>query len=79
LQVLPNPALEPEIHRKVEATILRLGLRDPLSIKSKKRWVIPFCQGELSFDFLKKNAPFIAFEIERQGILAESPQIMGLV
>ena len=42
------------------------------------RWVIKYGKGEFPFSFLKENAPFIAYEIERQGIVNKIPEIMTL-
>lgn len=79
LQVLANRQLPDEIIQKIETTIMRLKLRDDRSIDSRKRWVIDFCKSDITFSFLKRHAPFIAFEIERQGILNDLPKIMNVV
>jgi hypothetical protein len=51
-----------------EATINILGLNeDEALITERSNYVLGYQIGEYSFDYLKKQAPFIAIEIERQG------------
>lgn len=76
LQVLPNPDLTDDIIDQVQKTIFRLRLNSGLCIKSRLRWVLPFSQGKISFDYLKENAPFIAYEIERQMIIDKMSDII---
>ena len=77
LQVAPNPSLQPDISLKVTSTILRLRLNHNLCIRSRKRWIIDLCQGEIPFNYLERNAPFIAQEMIRQGIVSDIKTIMG--
>lgn len=67
LQVFPNPALPENDKNRVISTIKRLRLNHELCIKSRKRWLISLREGNIDFVFLRKNAPFIAYELERQG------------
>lgn len=51
-----------------EATIIILRLNeDENLITERSNYVLGYQIGEYSFDYLKKQAPFIALEIERQG------------
>ncbi len=79
LQVLANRQLPTEVQQKIEITIEKLGLRDEVSIKSRYRWLKKYNEYNNPFQFLKDNAPFIAYEIGRQGILNDLPKIMSLI
>ena len=68
LQVKANSTLNPDDTDLVWRTIDRLRLNDERSIKSRQRWVRDFCEGHFAFDYLMKNAPFIAYELLRQGL-----------
>lgn len=58
-------------------TIIRLGLNDEgTCLKSRIRWVLDFCNDDISFAHLKKNAPFIAYELERQNLCSTIKSIM---
>jgi len=53
----------------VQATIDRLGLNDEgTCLKARCNFVNLYCQGHVDFEYLEKDAPFIAHELKRQGL-----------
>jgi len=68
--VRPQGDLEPAIQQEVQATIERLGLNDEgTCLKSRVKWVSDYCSPNgIPFDYLRRHAPFIATELERQGL-----------
>lgn len=68
-QVIPRADLEPEYKARVQATIdrLKLNVRDCLSIREE--YASNYFQGDISLAYLRRRAPFLAREIERQGHL----------
>jgi hypothetical protein len=68
--VSPNPHLDPTIKQLILATINRLGLNDEgTCLKSRVKWLRDYCSPSgIPFDFLRRHAPFIAAELERQGL-----------
>lgn len=79
LQVVANPDLSYEGREKISATIKRLRLNNGLCIKARKRWVAPLVRGKISFDFMKERAPFLAYEMERQGLVDKISEVMEFV
>lgn len=41
-----------------------------------QNWILSYCKGEITFNFLKKAAPFIAHELERKGLKKKVTQMM---
>jgi hypothetical protein len=77
LQVVARPDLSDELKKAVEDTIKRLKLNDDdTCVQDRQDWLLPFCAGEITFDFLKRRAPFIAEQLERQGLVADIVSIM---
>jgi len=76
LLIKPNPALSQSQKKKVIATIRRLKLNDDdTCVQARQHWVEAFCTG-CPFDFLKRHAPFIAYELQRQNLLETIALIM---
>jgi hypothetical protein len=75
--VKPHSDLEPDILQRVQATIDRLGLNDEgTCLKSRVKWLKDYCVPDgIPFDYLRRHAPFIATELERQGLTATIRQI----
>ncbi|MGD1102697.1 MAG: hypothetical protein ABSA59_11575 [Terriglobia bacterium] len=75
--VRPQPDLDPEIQQQVQATIDRLGLNDEgTCLKSRVDWLSEYCcQDGIPFDYLRRHAPFIAAELERQDLTAAIREI----
>jgi hypothetical protein len=69
--VTPNSGLAPAQSSKVQVTIDRLGLNDEgTCLKSRVRWLMDYCTNGISLDYLRRNAPFIVAELERQHLEA---------
>jgi hypothetical protein len=69
--VTPNANLTPPDSEVVQRTINRLGLNDEgTCLKSRVQWLRDYCSNEISFDYLRRNAPFIVAELERQNLAA---------
>lgn len=77
LQVYPNPSLPEQNKAKVNATIQRLRLNDENSIESRRRWIIDLSRKDIPFEYLQRKAPFIAYELERQGLTQKIQHMMG--
>ncbi len=71
LLVRPESNLLASEKQAVLETIERLQLNaDESLINTRLRWVLEYCDGHIDFDYLKRMAPFIAYEIERQDLKA---------
>ena len=70
MKVVPNDSLTPEIIKPVEDTIKRLKLNDPDCIEARSNYYEEYISREdpLPFRLLKKWSPFVAMEVERQGL-----------
>jgi len=77
LLVIPSRNLEPAIEQKVTTTIRILGLNDEHTcIKSRARYIENYCRHDISFSYLRGEAPFIAKELERQNLVDRIREIM---
>ncbi|HEX8070836.1 MAG TPA: hypothetical protein VF546_12845 [Pyrinomonadaceae bacterium] len=78
LQVKPADGLDDTLTAQVWATITRLKLNhDGTCLKARERYVKNYCKGCITMEFLWEEAPFIAYELERQGLVATINDIMG--
>ena len=78
LFVKPAPNLSRHMANRVSATIARLQLNDEgTCIKARERYVKQYCQGLIDFALVEREAPFIAFELTRQGLEDAIKTIMG--
>jgi len=77
LAVKPNPALSAFQAKQVIATRDHLGLNDEICMVSRLRWIRDFCRRSITFEYLKQNAPFIAYELERQNLVEKITLMMG--
>jgi hypothetical protein len=69
--VKPHPDLGRIRRRRVQATIIRLGLNDEgTCLKSRVKWLREYCSNDISLDHLRRHAPFIVAELDRQGLTA---------
>jgi uncharacterized protein (TIGR02646 family) len=68
LMVRPNAVLPPKIADQVQKTIDRLRLCDQISVKARLDWIGPFRDGDCSIRLLERRAPFLAYELKRQGL-----------
>ena len=55
----------------VMKTIKRLDLNGERCSRKRQEWLDPYLEGEVTFSLLKKRSPFIASELERQGLVEE--------
>lgn len=76
LQLKPDELLPPDIQKRVTDTIARLRLNGSICIRSRKRWAMCYRDGKVSFEHLQQNAPFLAHEIERQGLVGRLHEIL---
>ena len=64
---------------RVDSTIKRLGLNDEgTCLKSRVKYLSDYCSGGISLDHFRRHAPFIVYELERQGNLANIREIFLL-
>jgi hypothetical protein len=69
--VTPSGDLSLADRQRVQVTIDRLGLNDEgTCLKSRVKWLRDYCTNDISFDYLRNNAPFIVAELERQNLAA---------
>jgi hypothetical protein len=78
LLLQPNATLSAESALAVDASIKRLRLNDENSIKSRLDWLLPYCQNVYPFDHVRQRSPFIAHELERQGLVDDIKQMMSM-
>ena len=76
--VKPNPKLATVNAKKVTDTITRLKLNDEISVRYRKSWIKDYCEGRISFEYLKDNAPFTAYELERQGLISKIASMLAM-
>ncbi|HHC24567.1 MAG TPA: hypothetical protein ENK58_04020 [Desulfobacterales bacterium] len=66
--IRPESALPPDTKKAVLNTIRILRLNEDEDLVAERQsWFEDFRTGQISFSFLKKKRPFIAYELERQG------------
>jgi len=66
----PGSALSSETKKAILNTIRILRLNEDEDLVAERQsWVEDFRNGQISFSFLKKKRPFIAYELERQGLV----------
>lgn len=68
-QVIPGPNAIGPVRQRVEDTITRLGLSDQECCSARAAYVTAYRNGDISLDYLQRRAPFIAQELQRQGVL----------
>jgi hypothetical protein len=77
LLVKPAQGLLPSIAQSVQITIDILGLNNEgTCLQGREAYIRAYCLGEIDFPHLKKKAPFIAFELQRQGLVQSIKSIM---
>jgi hypothetical protein len=77
LLIKPKPTLSAIQKEQVIATVKRLKLNDDdTCVKARLHWILPFCMGHISFEFLRRHAPFIAYELQRQDLVDKISSIM---
>lgn len=68
-QVVRGEGLADGVLSSVEATIERLRLNDVTCCDARAEFAEDYWQGDISFDYLTRHAPFVAGELRRQGRL----------
>jgi uncharacterized protein (TIGR02646 family) len=77
LLLKPNPELSVQDQQRVWRTIKRLKLNeDETFIHSRNHWLEAYCREHTPYSFLKKHAPFVAYELERQDLVDSIKTIM---
>ena len=78
LLIKPAQELEPILSQSVQITIDVLRLNDEgTCLQGRWAYVRDYCLGEIDFPHLSKKAPFIALELQRQGMVQKIKSIMG--
>lgn len=67
----PAAGLDVTIHDRVTATIEKLGLNDRECRMLREEYARNYWEHHISFDYLRRRAPFVATELQRQGRLLE--------
>lgn len=75
IQIKPGDAAPDNVRARITATITRLKLNNEVNIISRLRWIKEYRDNNISLDFLRRCAPFISSELERQGCLYEMSNI----
>jgi hypothetical protein len=71
LLVKPNSGLSRVRRNRIQHTIDRLRINDEgTCLKSRVRYLRDYCTNDISLDHLRRNAPFIVAELERQDLVA---------
>ncbi len=70
-QVIPGEMLDSLARERVKATIKRLDLNDDDCRELREEYAHEYWEAGRSFDYLRRRAPFVARELERQGRLNE--------
>jgi len=68
-QVRSGSAAVGELEEKVEDTIEKLGLNLPECRRARREYVESYTERHITLKYLQRRAPFIAFELRRQGRL----------
>lgn len=78
LLVKASPNLSAEVQRQVEDARDILGLNDEgTCLASRFHYISALCCNDISFDYLRRSAPFLAAEIDRQGLAGTIKDVMG--
>lgn len=67
--IKPNPNLLEPLKSRVVYTIKELKLNEEMWQLGRSYKLIDYCKKQYSFDHLKEKYPFIAYELERQGLV----------
>lgn len=77
LLVRPSANLNQSGTKKVLQTIQRLRLNDDETcVRARFEYVISYCCQEITFEYLRRTAPFIAFELDRQDLVENIGAVM---
>lgn len=76
MQIKPSIGLPNSETKAVWDTIGRLRLNGEICIESRSRWLMQYRDREITFGFLEKHAPFIAYELKRQNLVDNIANIL---
>jgi hypothetical protein len=78
--IKPNPNLLEPLKIRVVYTIKELQLNKEMWQLGRSHRLIEYCKKKFPFDHFKSQAPFIAYELERQGLVEvdKIAKIMGV-
>ena len=71
-QVVPGHGLSARVRTRVDHTIKTLGLSESRFRKLRAKYAKEYWDGEIKLSYLRRHAPFVAKELERQGVLTGS-------
>lgn len=78
LLVKPKKRLRRRLQSHIQTTCDRLGLNDEdTCLKQRYHYVREYCVDRLPFTWLKRNAPFLAHEVSRQGYISTLNKVMA--
>ncbi len=78
LDIEPNPDLAPAESEAVADTINILKLNEDDEYKEYcMRWLLAYCEGDMTFKLLSEFAPFMGYELKRQGLKDDICEIMS--
>lgn len=69
LHVIANPALSSQDYDKVMRSIAVLHLNDSVYVETRQEWLDELTAGQITWNFLCRQAPFLAYELKRQGFV----------
>lgn len=70
-QVMPGRGPSADVLTAVEETIERLRLNDLECCRARSKFAEEYWQSHISLDHLRRHAPFVARELQRQGKLRD--------
>ncbi len=77
LFVRPAQGLAPSIAQSVQITIDVLGLNhEGTCLQGREAYLKSYCLGDIDFPYLRTKAPFVAFELQRQGLVQSIKSMM---
>jgi hypothetical protein len=77
LQIKPAPGLDPGLTESIQKTIDRLRLNNEgTCLKSREAYIKDYCLGCITFTYLRRKAPFLGLELERQNLVTVIKEMM---
>ena len=70
LEIRPNPDLDAATQTRIQVTIDRLKLNDPECVEARANYYQPWAEGEMPFRLRERLSPFVARELQRQGLVS---------
>ena len=76
--ILPGYKLAANTRHQVSSTIAVLKLNSDELAEERRRWLTDLAVDLISFEYLKREYPFLASEVQRQGIKEDLKTLFGL-